>query len=124
MCRVLRCQNPSAHVVNLTKGYPEMPKAEVPVCEEHHRQIEAGEPYHLDVEQWVLLMGDDIRAADLRLITAVDHVREDQGIAARHANEFHVEYEDGSPGIVLLSDEALRSLRKLLEMFPDIGGAS
>ena len=51
MCKVLRCPNPSAHVINLTKDAPEVPRYEIPVCDEHYRRIEGGEAYHLDADQ-------------------------------------------------------------------------
>jgi len=48
MCKVLRCQSPVTHVINVTKGDPIRPRVEVGFCDEHFNRVEAGEPYHVN----------------------------------------------------------------------------
>jgi len=63
LCKVLRCPSPSAHRINLTEGDPDRLTSEIPICEEHHQRIASGEPYHVDADQGVILMGAALTAA-------------------------------------------------------------
>jgi len=123
MCRVLRCQDPVTHVINVTAGDPSVPRVEVGFCDEHFNRVEAGEPYHLQEQEGGLpavLMGADLEVAGMRLVARITGTVEEVGTAVRGAVQLTGEYDDGTPLNLLMSNRALFDLRRLFERFPDL----
>lgn len=115
-CRVLRCSNPAAHVLNLN------PMGDLPletvVCQEHHDQIQSGAHWRFDAEEDAVLVGDDIAVAGMRRVTKfVGFTNDLSTIASGGGALLRFEYEDGEALSFLASPEVLDQLGTTARLF-------
>lgn len=111
-CQVLRCATKATHVF----AYLSEPRLEITVCEAHKHALDEGAEYVVNEDDNAVLMGDDLKTAELRLITAFTTAEDFAGLPEGSAI-FEFEYQDGTPGRLLLGSQAIDHLKRLLDTF-------